>query len=235
MLAAAAAGWTSTGRRRRSSIDLQQGVTYTFQAADAGEPTSAWTSQTGNFPLPFEQFFPTMPLAKGDREMTLGELQARSRSCGPRARAATETGRFEVEYHKKFAIAGRLPGLRPAGAGALAGQQEGATLRPWLSNSWKRNFSMVQACGFGDACQPQVDCVARGIVCSNASANVCSPVMSAVNASSPFPTESGDSTSKRRNTGLCRLTRACRSIRAAGGRATGLLGSPSRGASARTT
>ena len=35
---------------------------------------------TGYFPFAYEEFFPKLPLAKGDREMTMGELSARSAS-----------------------------------------------------------------------------------------------------------------------------------------------------------
>ena len=59
--------------RKRVEIRLQQGVTYTFQpAAPAAYERLAF--QQHDWPLPFEQFFPKVPLAKGDREMTLDEL-----------------------------------------------------------------------------------------------------------------------------------------------------------------
>ena len=56
-------------------------------------------------PLPFDDFFPKLPLSKGDREMTLRRADRGDQRPGwPRARAAKETARFEVEWHKKFAI-----------------------------------------------------------------------------------------------------------------------------------
>jgi LPS export ABC transporter permease LptG len=84
-------------------INLQKGVVHNFDAAD---PTGYdWlTFESRNFPLPFEQFYPVLPLAKGDREMSLGELQAMSRKLRAERRYA-EIGRYQVEFHKKFAIA----------------------------------------------------------------------------------------------------------------------------------
>jgi LPS export ABC transporter permease LptG/LPS export ABC transporter permease LptF len=84
-------------------INLQKGVVHNFDALD---PTGYdWlTFESRNFPLPFEQFFPILPLAKGDREMSLGELQAMTRKLRAERRYQ-EIGRFQVEYHKKFAIA----------------------------------------------------------------------------------------------------------------------------------
>jgi LPS export ABC transporter permease LptG len=90
--------------QRKVEIVLQQGVMHSF---DAAEPTAytRLTFQSRNFPLPFEQFFPTLPLAKGDREMTLRELKSMVADLRAKGRPPSETGRFMVEYHKKFAIA----------------------------------------------------------------------------------------------------------------------------------
>ena len=84
-------------------INLQQGVVHTFKALD---PSGyEWLNfQSRNFPLPFEQFYPVLPLAKGDREMSLGELRTMSEKLRAERRYG-EMGRYQVEYHKKFAIA----------------------------------------------------------------------------------------------------------------------------------
>jgi LPS export ABC transporter permease LptF/LPS export ABC transporter permease LptG len=90
--------------QRKVEIVLQQGVMHSF---DAAEPTAytKLTFESRNFPLPFEQFFPTLPLAKGDREMTLRELKSTVAGLRAKGRPPSETGRFMVEYHKTFAIA----------------------------------------------------------------------------------------------------------------------------------
>jgi LPS export ABC transporter permease LptG/LPS export ABC transporter permease LptF len=84
-------------------INLEQGVVHSFKALD---PSSyEWLNfQSRNFPLPFEQFYPVLPLAKGDREMSLAELRAMTRKLRAERRYP-EMGRYQVEYHKKFAIA----------------------------------------------------------------------------------------------------------------------------------
>ena len=50
------------------------------------------------------EFFPRLPLSKGDREMTLGELQAEIEKRKGQGQKSNEWGRFAVEWHKKFAI-----------------------------------------------------------------------------------------------------------------------------------
>jgi LPS export ABC transporter permease LptG/LPS export ABC transporter permease LptF len=89
--------------RKTVEINLQNGVVHNF---DALEPKGYdWlTFQSRNFPLPFDQFYPVLPLAKGDREMSLGELAAMTRKLRAERRYP-EMGRYQVEYHKKFAIA----------------------------------------------------------------------------------------------------------------------------------
>jgi lipopolysaccharide export system permease protein len=89
--------------RKAIEINLQQGVVHNFDALDpTGYDWLTFTSR--NFPLPFDQFFPVLPLAKGDREMSLGELQDMTRKLRAERRYG-EIGRYLVEYHKKFAIA----------------------------------------------------------------------------------------------------------------------------------
>ena len=61
-------------------------------------------------------------------------------------------------------------------------------------------------------CQPHCDIVQSGIAFSYSARKVCSPVTSAVNANSPFPTVNGDKGSSCCKTGLCRETSAARSI-----------------------
>lgn len=62
-------------------------------------------------------------------------------------------------------------------------------------------------------CQAHCDMVQRGIDFSYSSGKVCSPVISAVKANSPFPIDSGANGSSFRRIGLCRLTRVFRSMR----------------------
>jgi LPS export ABC transporter permease LptG/LPS export ABC transporter permease LptF len=111
--------------QRKVEIVLQQGVMHSF---DALEP-AAYTRlafQARNFPLPFEQFFPTLPLAKGDREMTLSELKAQVADLKAKGRPPTETGRFMVEYHKKFAIAAACVVFGLLGLGLSLGSKKEA-------------------------------------------------------------------------------------------------------------
>src|SRR5208282_4547483 len=74
---------------------------------------------------------------------------------------------------------------------------------------------MSQPFGFGIVCQPQSESVPSGVVCSNASGNVCKPVASTVKANPPLPTDSGLAASKFVSTTSCRVTSACRSMGAA--------------------
>jgi lipopolysaccharide export system permease protein len=107
------------------TIKLQQGVAHVFAAAD---PTAyeqlAFDSR--DFPLPFEQFFPSIPLAKGDREMTLAELSAQVRELRAKGGGRKDYGRYEVEYHKKFAIAGACLVFGLLGLGLSLGSKKEA-------------------------------------------------------------------------------------------------------------
>ena len=90
--------------RKTVTIRLQHGVIHSFGAPDA----SAYERldfESRDLPLPFEQFFPKIPLAKGDREMSLSELKTIVQDLRAKGKGRAETGRYEVEYHKKFAIA----------------------------------------------------------------------------------------------------------------------------------
>jgi LPS export ABC transporter permease LptF/LPS export ABC transporter permease LptG len=84
-------------------VELGEGIRHTFDATrprDYDQEKFRFLA----FTLPFEELFPKPPLSKGDREMTLGELsrEVQARLAKGDAKAAA---RFEVEWHKKFAIA----------------------------------------------------------------------------------------------------------------------------------
>jgi LPS export ABC transporter permease LptG/LPS export ABC transporter permease LptF len=111
--------------QRKVEIVLHQGIMHSFSAVQPTEYTRL-AFQSRNFPLPFEQFFPSLPLAKGDREMTLGELRAAVRDLRAKGRPRTETGRFLVEYHKKFAIAGACLVFGLLGLGLSLGSKKEA-------------------------------------------------------------------------------------------------------------
>jgi LPS export ABC transporter permease LptG len=89
--------------RKRVGLDLQNGVSYTFQVSQASE-IGADHFATGYFPFAYEEFFPKLPLAKGDRELTMGELSQRVRDLRAQGKPKTEAARYEVEWHKKLAI-----------------------------------------------------------------------------------------------------------------------------------
>jgi len=89
--------------RKRVGLDLQNGVSYTFQVSQASE-IGADHFETGYFPFAYEEFFPKLPLAKGDRELTMGELSQRVRDLRAQGKPKTETARYDVEWHKKLAI-----------------------------------------------------------------------------------------------------------------------------------
>jgi len=83
-------------------VELGEGVRHTFDAAKPRDYDQEKFRSLA-FSLPFDEFFPKHTLSKGDREMTLGELSKEIRdrlARGDRKAAA----RFEVEWHKKFAI-----------------------------------------------------------------------------------------------------------------------------------
>src|SRR5207237_17622 len=69
--------------RKRVGLDLQHGVSYTFQPSQPGE-LAADNFETGYFPFAYEEFFPKLPLAKGDRELTMAELSLRVRELPAR-------------------------------------------------------------------------------------------------------------------------------------------------------
>jgi LPS export ABC transporter permease LptG/LPS export ABC transporter permease LptF len=89
--------------RRRVGLDLEDGVSYTFQVSQPGE-IGADHFQTGYFPFAYEEFFPKLPLAKGDRELTMGELTERVTALRAQGKPPAEFARYLVEWHKKLAI-----------------------------------------------------------------------------------------------------------------------------------
>jgi LPS export ABC transporter permease LptG/LPS export ABC transporter permease LptF len=107
------------------TIKLQQGVVHVFQALDPGA-YDRLEFVNRDFPLPFDHFFPSIPLAKGDREMTLAELKAAVADLRAKGGGRKETGRFEVEYHKKFAIAGACMIFGLLGLGLSLGSKKEA-------------------------------------------------------------------------------------------------------------
>ena len=88
---------------KRVRLDLGEGSRHTFFQANPDEYRRT-TFGTMTFDLPFDEFFPKLPLHKGDREMTLSELQARVVELKAEGKAQKDWGRFAVEWHKKFAI-----------------------------------------------------------------------------------------------------------------------------------
>jgi LPS export ABC transporter permease LptF/LPS export ABC transporter permease LptG len=89
--------------RAKVELDLKDGVIYTFNSASP-EQIDEDRFAAGQFPLSYDDFFPKIPLAKGDREMTLEDLSQTIAKLKAEGKGRKETGRFEVEYHKKFAI-----------------------------------------------------------------------------------------------------------------------------------
>jgi LPS export ABC transporter permease LptG/LPS export ABC transporter permease LptF len=90
--------------RKSVGLELRQGIMHSFQPSDPGGGYVWESFQSGYFPLPFEELFPTIPLAKGDREMTLGELKERSTALKQAGKKRVDWGPYDVEYHKKMAI-----------------------------------------------------------------------------------------------------------------------------------
>ncbi|HVO12083.1 MAG TPA: LptF/LptG family permease [Vicinamibacteria bacterium] len=87
-------------------LELGPGTEHTFTTAD---PRSYSRTSFGSmgFPLPTDEFFPDkkkLLLQKGDREMTLPELTAQVRTLRAQKRPRIDWARFDVEWHKKFAI-----------------------------------------------------------------------------------------------------------------------------------
>jgi lipopolysaccharide export system permease protein len=90
--------------RHQVWLELGRGVRHNFDPAQPSQYVQERFKEA-RFPLPFEEFFPKVPLSKGDREMTLPELARKVRDLRAEGKPAKEYARFEVEWHKKFAIA----------------------------------------------------------------------------------------------------------------------------------
>src|SRR5262249_9861482 len=84
-------------------LELADGMSHSFVSADPREYRQSRFA-TLDLPLKFDEFFPKFPLAKGDREMTLGELAAEVDKRQKEGKPRKEGGRFAVEWHKKLAI-----------------------------------------------------------------------------------------------------------------------------------
>jgi LPS export ABC transporter permease LptF/LPS export ABC transporter permease LptG len=112
-------------QQRKVEIVLHTGLMHSFNSVEPTEYTRL-AFETRNFPLPFEQFFPSLPLAKGDREMTLAELSAQVHTLKAQGRPRAEFGRYLVEYHKKFAIAGACLVFGLLGLGLSLGSKKEA-------------------------------------------------------------------------------------------------------------
>jgi LPS export ABC transporter permease LptG/LPS export ABC transporter permease LptF len=90
--------------RKSVGLELREGIMHSFDPADPGGGYVWESFRSGYFPLPFAELFPTIPLAKGDREMTMGELKERSRALKGQGKKRIDWGPYDVEYHKKMAI-----------------------------------------------------------------------------------------------------------------------------------
>jgi LPS export ABC transporter permease LptF/LPS export ABC transporter permease LptG len=90
-------------QRKTVGLDLTEATVYSFNTIDPAD-FHIERMGTGFQPLPYEQFFPNIALAKGDREMSLGELSEAVRNLKAQGKGGVDWGRYAVEYHKKFAI-----------------------------------------------------------------------------------------------------------------------------------
>jgi LPS export ABC transporter permease LptF/LPS export ABC transporter permease LptG len=88
---------------RSVRIELGEGVRHTFDLVKPRDYEQE-TFKFLTFALSFDEFSPKLTLSKGDREMTLGELSSEIRRRLAKGETRKETARFEVEWHKKFAI-----------------------------------------------------------------------------------------------------------------------------------
>lgn len=87
---------------KRVELHLEQGQLHTLDQTKPGA-YELQRFRSGQFPLPFDEFFPKIPLQKGDREMTLGELLDAA-AAPPVKGQPHEPHKLWVEIHKKFAI-----------------------------------------------------------------------------------------------------------------------------------
>lgn len=87
----------------RVELRLQHGQSHIFSVEDPSQYEEQRFAELAT-PLDFAALFPRLPLAKGDREMTLGELDARIGELRAQGRPR-DADPYSVEWHKKFAIA----------------------------------------------------------------------------------------------------------------------------------
>jgi LPS export ABC transporter permease LptG/LPS export ABC transporter permease LptF len=152
-------------------VELGSGSQHVFRPANPSQYDRMDIGTSMGWPLPVDEFFPDrkkLLLSKGDREMTLPELADRVAELRAKHRPRQEWGRFDVEWHKKFAIpaaclvfgvlglALSLGSKKEARSSAFAlsiavifvyyvlirlGEQAGDTgmMRPWLS-MWGANL-----------------------------------------------------------------------------------------------
>jgi LPS export ABC transporter permease LptF/LPS export ABC transporter permease LptG len=88
---------------RTVTLELLDGATHTFNSLEPAQYDQQQFA-SAQFPLPYDEFFPHLPVTKGDREMTLTELRDKVQELKRRGKGREEWGRFDVEIHKKFAI-----------------------------------------------------------------------------------------------------------------------------------
>jgi LPS export ABC transporter permease LptF/LPS export ABC transporter permease LptG len=89
--------------KHKVRLQLGAGTLHTFSIVNPKDYRQARFDSHG-FDLPFDEFFPKLPLSKGDREMTLPELAEQMGKRQAAGRPPKEWARFAVEWHKKFAI-----------------------------------------------------------------------------------------------------------------------------------
>jgi LPS export ABC transporter permease LptF/LPS export ABC transporter permease LptG len=89
--------------KRSVRVELGEGVRHTFDVAKPKDYDQEKFKSLA-FALPLDEFFPKLTLSKGDREMTLRELSSEIRERLAKGEGRKATARFEVEWHKKFAI-----------------------------------------------------------------------------------------------------------------------------------
>jgi LPS export ABC transporter permease LptG/LPS export ABC transporter permease LptF len=90
-------------RARSVALYLEQGVRYSFDRDDAARDRRLAFRDHLVY-LPEDAVFPRVSLSKGDREMTLGELNQRIGELLAQGRPEKDTWPYWVEVHKKFAI-----------------------------------------------------------------------------------------------------------------------------------
>ena len=89
--------------RKQAELHLENGVIHAFDT-EQPENYRQQTFVTLDSPLDFRQIFPETSLSRGDREMTLSQLEDRMEELRNEAGTEKEIARFEVEWHKRFAI-----------------------------------------------------------------------------------------------------------------------------------